>query len=369
MKLILVCFLLILNSLFLILVPPPAGAQASRNFIIDHNSVALFDQIPDQYRQAAANLHSIIRHASIGGGLSDALTCLQNAGTQPVCRTVTPGAFNRANFTFQNRGNPAYSDKIDDFVTTVRNQAGVYDIFMFKFCFIDYGNQTCYGCTSTFDRLRQGYADAQAILTQYNQSHSTSKRLIWWTLPLTRYQSIQSGDALNTQIRTYVRANNLTLFDIADIESHDYQGNWITDSSGREIAWEGYCSEGDTNIACHPTYPNCNNCTGCAYPPCDGGITRIAKAWWVMMAQFAGWVPTGSPTNPPASPTPIRTPTPVRTPTPTLMPGDFDLDQDRDWLDWRSLLTVFGSQNPPFNLIGTTGLIDIFDVNWLARSI
>jgi hypothetical protein len=91
----------------------------------------------------------------------------------------------------------------------------------------------------------------------------------------------------NEQIRQYCRDNNKVLFDFADIESYDPDGNYFLplgandncDYSGGNWAVE-WC-------AAHPGDPLCEYCD-CAHSQALN-CNRKARAFWWMMARLAGW--------------------------------------------------------------------------------
>ena len=93
----------------------------------------------------------------------------------------------------------------------------------------------------------------------------------------------------NEQIRAYCRANNKVLFDFADIESYDPDGDYFLnlgandncDYSGGNWAAQ-WCAE-------HPGDPLCTTCD-CAHSQ-SLNCNRKARAFWWMMARLAGWVP------------------------------------------------------------------------------
>ena len=55
--------------------PPPVPTNA---IIVDHQSVDLFEQIPESYLLAARNYSVLHRHASVGWFISFGLDCLNN---------------------------------------------------------------------------------------------------------------------------------------------------------------------------------------------------------------------------------------------------------------------------------------------------
>jgi hypothetical protein len=83
----------------------------------------------------------------------------------------------------------------------------------------------------------------------------------------------------NNQIRDYCAANDKVLFDFADIESWDPDGNWYPDESDG-CAW---CSSWCTSH-------ECPGCSYCAHSHCFNCYLKGKGFWW-MMARVAGWQP------------------------------------------------------------------------------
>jgi hypothetical protein len=118
--------------------------------------------------------------------------------------------------------------------------------------------------------------------------------MVYATAPLDGEGSSGNTHLCNEQIRAYCRSQNKILFDVADIERFDPDGNDYLD---REGDFGGYYREGGSirNWAGQWCDANPGSCT--PYPCrrskpliCD----RNAQAFWWMMARLAGWNPPGA---------------------------------------------------------------------------
>ncbi|RKX26342.1 MAG: hypothetical protein DRP47_08330 [Candidatus Zixiibacteriota bacterium] len=83
--------------------------------------------------------------------------------------------------------------------------------------------------------------------------------------------------ARNNQIRDYCNAHDKILFDFADIESWDPDGNYYPDESD-------YCHWCYDWCSAH----TCPSCGSCAHSHCFNCYLK-GKAWWWMMARISGW--------------------------------------------------------------------------------
>jgi hypothetical protein len=204
--------------------------------------------IPDSAIADAAALRLMVRHASVGGNIDAGLGALETGNAR----------YDRALWDFQARGNPGWQEKVDDLVAETAAQASLFDVLTMKFCYIDPNASFTY------------YRDA---LLGLEGTHPT-KRFVWWTIPI-ETSGNTNRQAFNDQVRAYAAANGKLLLDIADIESHNAAGAKRTDSSGRELMWDEWTSDGGHLNA--------------------AGSARVAGALWWLMARIAGWSPTAGP--------------------------------------------------------------------------
>jgi hypothetical protein len=95
----------------------------------------------------------------------------------------------------------------------------------------------------------------------------------------------------NEQIRDYCRTHNKVLFDFADLESYDPDGEYYLDRYANDN-----CDYNGGNwavewCAAHPGDPLCTYCD-CAHSQ-SLNCNRKARAFWVMLARLSGWLPDG----------------------------------------------------------------------------
>lgn len=241
--------------------------------IIDHKCVQKFESIPDNVLNSLAQVRVMFRHASVGTTINNALDCLQGTRNSPAeCKNYPQYKYDRRNFVCQPRGNSGWYGKVDDFVKEVENQLKQFDVFSFKYCYLDGLDGLQEPCGKEFKDVKKAWDYLRDKMEFLEQKYS-DKIFVWWTIPLTQTGQLCT-DTLNNYIRDYVKLNNKILFDIADIQCHDEQGNYQVNSNGREIAYKPFCGEQQSGAqACHPNWV---------------GSLRIAKAFWWMIYQLNG---------------------------------------------------------------------------------
>lgn len=266
--------------------PIPQVEAAAGGLVIDHRSVALFEQIPDEYIRAAAELRLLLRHASVGQNISDGLDCLMNnfsrrpnhcdRGLAPG-EVIYDGKYDRSNWVFELHSpppsaNPGWWNKVNYFVARINNLAPGehFDVAGYTVGYVD-----GYPGSAIDDRFFVVDPDDEfpdvGDLEALEAAHPEIT-FVWWTMGLARL-SYEESQNYNRQLRAYARSHGKVLMDLADIESHLPDGTPCFDNQGLGI--EAICQ----------AYTNERN-AGHLNPV---GRLRLAKAMWVLMARLAGW--------------------------------------------------------------------------------
>lgn len=91
----------------------------------------------------------------------------------------------------------------------------------------------------------------------------------------------------NNQIRDYCTANNKVLFDFADIESYDPDGDYYLDRGADDACNYDGGNWADEWCGAHTGDPLCQTCSCAHSRPLNCNLK--ARAFWWMMARLAGW--------------------------------------------------------------------------------
>lgn len=257
--------------------------------IIDHNSIQLFEQIPDQYIQRAAAIRSLFRHASVGANIKNGLDCLRGI-TDPrtnrrpdFCdRGLSPqeiiynSKYDNRLWTFEFHSpppgqNPGWWNKVNYFIQAVDQNAQLYDVMSFKFGYVDaqIGSDIDEAYFSRNPRdSYPGIEDIEALARRH-----PDKIIVHWTMGLAVAIGTPDSTSFNNQMREYAVQNNIILMDIADILSHRPDGSPCYDNQGRGLP--ALCQDYTEEV--NGGHLNAR------------GSLRMAKAYWVLMAYLAGW--------------------------------------------------------------------------------
>lgn len=275
----------------------PTAVPHKDTLIIDHESVALYDQIPAQYLRAAENLRVLYRDRSVGDNISQGLSCLAAsnwASSLSHCRrdyvdssltdwkTFTtrdsnipsailfPGGNNRNNIEVILREG-TWEEDLSDFISAFPSYTSSKDIITFQHNYLHVQSPSTID-EVYFDRNYDGtnIYDLAALENQY-----PNKTYIYWTTSLSRLIGTTDSQSFNDQMRNWASENGKILFDVADIESYTPENQPCRNAQGYEILCKRYTTETD----------------GGHLGSVSAGKIRIAKAMWVMLAQIAGWNP------------------------------------------------------------------------------
>jgi hypothetical protein len=255
----------------------PADTQTFEGVIADHTSLASFESIPDAYLQAAAALDTLFMHQSVGNNIDNlGLGCLAGLHDDPdmpeECSVYAQNPYqpyDNRNWNWQMWDEPMADAiaKTDQWVSVVNAQQQNYQVLGMKFCFVDSWNQDFTYYRTNMEQLQQAYP--QKIFIWATESLYAQSDMDDPGFYLPNAQNIQD---FNQQLRAYAQANNIFLYDLADIESHDPDGN--------------YCQSHDIEALCEVYNGGIGG--GGSHPGAVGSI-RLAKGFWYLMARIAGW--------------------------------------------------------------------------------
>lgn len=312
----LLLFLMIVSAL-------PAHAQLSeilRPIVVDHNSVARFDQIPAEYLTRAQNIRALHVDRSVITNFNDALNCLQYASTAVALNSckrwgalppeLWSQSYPRPNWvmgTWPGSGMPnplscpgvsmnGYWDSYQScFMAYLNANLTSYDVAWFQF---DYLITVASGSSGNINNYFQNLPGVFDVYDfQALEPNIAPKRLVYVTTSLAHgvWDSAQAA-SFNQSMRELIPGSPRALFDVADIISHLPNGMACIDSQFRPVICTEYTAEA-----------NGGHWGGNGF---DVGKIRVAKAYWVFMACMSGW-DACSGFEPPPPPPPQDTTAPV----------------------------------------------------------
>jgi uncharacterized repeat protein (TIGR01451 family) len=268
--------------------PPPLKSQATGPIIIDHTCTDL-SEIPDYWLEEAKKLSIHYAHTSHGSQINSGLDKLEqvdakysfyrfNAGGTPPS-SLPCGSGELCMYD----GNPpeTYIEPDDYWSTTngVNRTQAVANTNLFNYSMWSWCGQQSSNSTATV----QSYLDT---MTQFETDYS-NMRFILMTGHTDTAASRATLERNNNMVRQYALANNMVLFDFADIESYDPLGGgpYYINPDGNCSWCENFCNN-------HPEY--CTNlpddCAHTASPVENRLFCKLkANAFWWMMARLAGW--------------------------------------------------------------------------------
>jgi len=352
--------IVLLSSLIYHLSSNPISAAT----IADHTVISQFPALTQAQIITATTYPTLFMHQSTGNNVDYfGLRCLAgiswdtNYGLAPECinykNTRDSGGwfwFDKSNLSWDIWPQPMSDGraKTDQFVSIVHQRQASYSVLGMKHCYVDAWNQDFNYYRSQMEQLQSDYPTKTFIWTTQVITADISANCINGTW----YNSCDSIQSFNNQLRSYAATYDIYLYDMADIESDGgrcfQNGKWGNDGTGTNVQYEVMC----------PEYYDGPGGGGGGHPDTEGGLVLAKGFWWLMANIDANSGPTVTPTGnppPPASPTQI----PIDT--------DLDNDDDTDFLDLLNLIFSFNTSGPGnFNRIG---LVDIFDFNLLIQNL
>jgi hypothetical protein len=234
---------------------PPTGG-----LVADHTAASAFAAIPSQYVGAApATFHIFYGHTSHGSQIITGLDMI--AATDAGYPAASALDITEYDGDLGTQGDLAWVAVTRD----VLSQSGSdINLVMWSWCG-GVSENTADGIDAyleALDRLEQDYPDITFI---YMTGHLDGRG---------PGENLYRG---NNQIRAYCTAHDKILFDFADIESYDPDGNDYPAGSDA-------CEWCQTWCAAHA----CPSCGDCAHSQCFNCYQK-ARAFWWLLARRAGW--------------------------------------------------------------------------------
>jgi hypothetical protein len=254
--------------------------------------------------------------ASVGDNISDGLECLNYPSDEDAPSHCTayihvdpafstspdevdwsrPGGYDRSNWDYQTW--PllvcgGWYEKVSCFTDVIDPSISQYDVVSFQFSYMD-----VHSGSTIADQLGGFFSDSPVLRDVYDleayEAQHPDKTFIYWTTSLARSIGTEESDVFNQQMRDYATANGKILYDVADILSHDPSGNLCYDNRDgvpydNGGGFENHPDDGVDRLAICQHYTT--NVDGGHLYNVSVGKIRVAKAFWVLMAQIAGWDP------------------------------------------------------------------------------
>ncbi len=228
---------------------PPPGAP-----IADHEAAADFDLIPQAYFDQIRDDYAIFYgHTSHGSQVVSGLDVL--AGEDSLYEKPS---FHEISDDLGHTGDTSWVAPTEDALDT-----GSYDVAMWSWCG-GCSDNTDEGIDAYLAAMEQLEADYPSVVFVYMTGHLDGSGVAGLL-----YHN-------NDRIRQYCEDHDKILFDFADIESWDPDGNYFPDETD-SCNW---CTDWCASHEC----PDC----GCAHSQCFNCYQK-GRAWWWMMARIAGW--------------------------------------------------------------------------------
>jgi hypothetical protein len=288
---------------------------ASAAIIADHNAIAQFESVPQSYIEAIdSGYHIYYVHTSHGSQIMTGIDILYDEN--PL---FDPPYFFEVSDDLGGSGDTTWVPATRLYL----QQHPECNMAIFSWCG-GCSDNTETGINIYLNKMNELESDFPGVIFIYMTGHLDGSGVDG-----NLYRS-------NNQIRDYCFLNDKILFDFADIESYDPDGNYYPDESDACYWCYDWCAQ-----------YSCPTCGDCAHSHCFNCYQK-GKAWWWMMARISGWSP--EPVDP--------------------VCGDCNNDELVNIFDITHLITyLYKDGTPPYDLeltdVNNDSLINIFDVTYL----
>ena len=257
---------IIMLSIFLVLIITIFSNNVKADSIIaDHTAAANFESIPDNYISLIHDTYYIYYgHTSHGSQIISGLSTIEAENA-----TYDPPVFHEVGDDLGHNGDVSWEPDVRQYLDAHPE----CNMVMMSWCG-GCSDNTEEGINTYLDAFNQLELDYPEVTFVYMTGHLDGTGI--------------NGNlyARNNQIRAYCNNNDKVLFDFADVESWDPDGNYYPDDTD-------YCNWCTQWCETH----DCPDC-GCAHSQCFNCYLK-GKAWWWMMARISGWNGTGGEDNVP----------------------------------------------------------------------
>lgn len=208
--------------------PPPFGLDR----VIDYEDTAYWPLVDTSYPERL-----IFQHASVGGTIAWGVYCQMDQRIfGETCKPYdletggipySMGQFTDVYFT-------TGSTKLEQFEALVHSSSSSYDVFAFKYCYLD--------CSKTFGPTQELY---ERLADQY-----PTKTFVMTTMALLPNLEVNAAslvgiNSYNSAARAYMESDyvpeNVWMVDVASMESHLPSGEYCANEAGEYLcdAWRG----------------------------------------------------------------------------------------------------------------------------------